>query len=92
MNQIQKIMIEDINGRKGRCLWKVKPIVDKIVEYKKMFQEVKFCLWNVRRIRLLIGLQKQAIKGMCSLGWVFQPPFSFVYVLNNDGFPTPPLV
>ena len=23
---------------------------------------------------------------------VFQPPFSFVYVLNNDGFPTPPLV
>ena len=36
-------MIEDINGRKGRCLWKVKPIVDKIVEYKKMFQEVKFC-------------------------------------------------
>ena len=38
-----KIMIEEINGRQGRCLWKTKPIVDKIVEYKKKFQEVKFC-------------------------------------------------
>ena len=82
-------MIEEINGRQGRCLWKTKPIVDKIVEYKKKFQEVKFCFVKCMTNKAAHEIVKQAVKGMCPLGWVFSP-HSLLYVLNNDDLPAPP--
>ena len=33
-------------------------------------------------------ITKQTVRKMFLVGWVFQLPSSFVYVLNNDGLPS----
>ncbi|MFQ6670405.1 hypothetical protein Gotur_035337, partial [Gossypium turneri] len=70
--------------------WKLKPILKRFDILKDQLH--KFLIQRIRRDanKAADWVTKHAKVEMCLEGWINHQPSSLVFILNNDGLPTPP--
>ena len=86
-----KVLIDEVNGKRDTRSWRTAQIVDDIKEYSQYFTNIKFGFVKRSANAAAHWVAQKTIKRMCPIGWVDQPPSLFVFVLNNDGLPAPPI-
>ena len=87
-----KVVVERINGREKNRYWRTAIIEEDIKELLRNVKEVKVNFVTRNSNTEAHKIAQKTIKRMCPLGWIFQSPSSFVFVLRNDGLPSPPNV
>ena len=87
-----KVVVERINGKERSRYWKTTIIEEDIQEFLRNIKEVKMNFVTRNANTETHWIAHKTMKRMCPLGWIFQSPSSFVYVLCNDRLPAPPIV
>ena len=87
-----KVVVERINGREKNRYWRTAIIEEDIKELLRNVKEVKVNFVTRNTNTEAHRIAQKTIKRMCPLGWIFQSPSFFVYVLCNDRLSAPPNV
>ena len=87
--KISKVVFDEVvHDSKGRN-WKIWPIIRDIRRILNQIPEKQVQV--IRRNANIAAdwVASEAIKGMCNIGWVRQPPSSLMYILDKDGLAAP---